>query len=43
LSTIAPRVSTTPWTRVVSNALSGEIKREQLLNVADVVYKQLNP
>ena len=24
-------------------ALSGEIKREQLLNVADVVYKQLNP
>jgi anti-sigma factor RsiW len=24
-------------------ALSGEIKREQLLKVADVVYKQLNP
>jgi len=24
-------------------ALSGEVRREQLLKVADVVYKQLNP
>jgi anti-sigma factor RsiW len=38
------RVSVFYWVdRDFGYALSGEVKRDQLLKVADVVYKQLNP